>query len=87
MSTEDISEADAAPGYETDTDAYYYEDEPRGGKHLKPYINGIYPRNLSTREKHFGRAFYNLRGKSLTDGKKMEIHIKEHWNLVLAHKN
>ena len=71
MSAEDISEADTAPGYETDTYAYYYETAPRGGIiHIKPNKYGVIPRNLTNKERKYERAFYNLRGKSLTDGKK-----------------
>ena len=62
---------DEGPGYETDTDSYYYEDEPRGGViHIKPNKYGVNPRELTKRERQYERAFYNLRGRALTDGMK-----------------
>ena len=69
MSTAEMSETETGPGYETDTDSYYYEDEPRGGViHIKPNKYGVIPRNLTKRERQYERAFYNLRGRALADG-------------------
>ena len=65
MAAENIAEANAAAGFDTDADVYYYEEEPRGGAmHIRANRNGVNPRNLTDREKQYSRALYNLRGRA-----------------------
>ena len=59
-------DTDAIPGYETDADSYYYEDEPRGEHHQqKSNKYGLYPRTPTLREKRMTRAYRDIRGKPL----------------------
>ena len=71
------SDTSNVPGYDTETDTYYYEDEPRGeAQQRKANRYGLFPRTPTLREKRMTRAYRDIRGKPL--GEKYKIGDQEY---------